>query len=473
MPDGVLGNQNGKAAYNHTICPNKTSAVIQDDPKNRTRAMSYETFLQRKKRQVSTVGFSPKCLNKHLFDFQEFLVRVALKKAKFALFADCGQGKTIMYLSWAKAVVEETKKPVLILNPLAVVGQTIEEGRRFGVDVLEWLDEFNSFQNVPEGIYITNYETLSSITVLDDFAGIVLDESSILKNFDGANKKLIIESFTDTPFKLACTATPSPNDDMEICNHAEFLGVGTRAEILAMYFTHDGGETAKWRLKGHAEDRFWEFVSQWAIMVSNPSDIGFDGSKYVLPEINYIKREIKTPIRSESSLFNDIAISATNFNQELRLTRDLRLAEVASIVNSQPDENFIVWIHHNEEGEILKRLIPGAIEVKGSDSREYKKDKLLGFARNEFRVLITKAKIAQFGLNYQNCRNQIFASPDFSFETLYQAIRRSYRFGQKNIVNIYLIVTDTMQNVMSVFTRKDGQFTNMKNKLKKHAAYEV
>jgi hypothetical protein len=260
---------------------------------------------------------------------------------------------------------------------------------------------------------------------------------------------------------------------MEICNHAEFLGVGTRAEILAMYFTHDGGETAKWRLKGHAEDRFWEFVSQWAIMVSNPSDIGFDGSKYVLPEINYIKREIKTPIRSESSLFNDIAISATNFNQELRLTRDLRLAEVASIVNSQPDENFIVWIHHNEEGEILKRLIPGAIEVKGSDSREYKKDKLLGFARNEFRVLITKAKIAQFGLNYQNCRNQIFASPDFSFETLYQAIRRSYRFGQKNIVNIYLIVTDTMQNVMSVFTRKDGQFTNMKNKLKKHAAYEV
>jgi hypothetical protein len=241
----------------------------------------------------------------------------------------------------------------------------------------------------------------------------------------------------------------------------------SRNEMLAMYFIHDGGETAKWRLKGHATKLFYQFVGSWAIMLNKPSDIGFEMLGYDLPKLNLIENQIKTPKRDNGRIFNDAIISATNFNSELRITRIERLEEVVSLINEKPDENFIIWIKQNEEGEMLKKLLPDAIEVKGSDSNDWKKEKLLGFANNEFRILITKTKIASFGMNYQNCRNQIFASLDFSFEGLYQAIRRSYRFGQKNEVNIYLITTDTMDNVKKSIDKKQKQFEVMQEEMAK------
>jgi len=423
--------------------------------------MEYNEFLKTKQKRIIESGFDidESKLNNHLFNFQKFIVKRALKAGKYAIFADCGLGKTLMQLEWAHHVSENTGKPVLILAPLAVSGQTINEGKKFHIDVCKY-DGSNS------PIQICNYEQIENIDC-SVFSGIVLDESSILKNFEGATKKLILDEFRHTPYKLACTATPSPNDPMELGNHSEFLDVMSRNEMLAMYFVHDGGETAKWRLKGHATKLFYQFIGTWAIMLNKPHDIGFEMEGYALPSLNILERKITTPKRDNGQLFNDAIISATNFNQELRNTKELRLKEVVDIINSRPNENFIVWIKQNEEGEVLKKLLPDSIEVKGSDSNEWKESKLLGFANNEFRILITKTKIASFGMNYQNCRNQIFASLDFSFEGLYQAIRRSYRFGQNNEVNIYLITTDTMANVKQSIDNKQKQFELMQDEMSK------
>ena len=439
----------------------------------------YQDFLISKQKSHVYSGFDVEIndLNNSMFDFQKFIVKRALKAGKYAIFADCGLGKTLMQLEWANKVNKETNKPVLILAPLAVAGQTIKEGSKFNIDICRY-DGSNA------AIQITNYEQLENIDC-SIFSGIVLDESSILKNFEGATKKLILDQFLYTPYKLACTATPSPNDPMELGNHSEFLDVMSRNEMLAMYFVHDGGETAKWRLKGHSIKHFYQFIGTWAMMLNKPNDIGFEMPGYNLPSLNLIEKQITTPKRDNGSLFNDAIISATNFNAELRLNKKERLDEVVRIVNSLPDENFIIWIMQNEEGEILKRLLPDAVEVKGADSNEWKESRLLGFANNEFRILISKTKIASFGMNYQNCRNQIFASLDFSFEGLYQAIRRSYRFGQKNEVNIYLITTDTMSNVKQSIDNKQKQFeimqdemskainANLNNKLMSSADYDV
>ena len=423
----------------------------------------YQEFLKSKQKAHIDSGFEidESELNSNLFPFQKFIVKRALKAGKYAIFADCGLGKTLMQLEWAKQVTLKTGMPVLILAPLAVTGQTINEGKKFHIEVERLKSDV--FGN---GIFVANYEQIDNIDC-SQFSGIVLDESSILKNFEGQTKKLIIDEFKTTPYKLACTATPSPNDPMELGNHSEFLDVMSRNEMLAMYFIHDGGETAKWRLKGHATKLFYQFIGTWAIMLNNPSDIGFEMMGYDLPALNIIEEQIKTPKRDNGSLFNDAIISATNFNAELRLTKELRLQKVVDLINSRPDENFIIWIKQNEEGELLKKLLPDAIEVKGADSNEWKEKHLLGFANNEFRILISKTKIASFGMNYQNCRNQIFASLDFSFEGLYQAIRRSYRFGQTNEVNIFLITTDTMANVKQSINNKQKQFKNMQDEMSK------
>jgi hypothetical protein len=428
--------------------------------------MNYTEFLESKQKAHVFSGFEidESKLNKALFPFQKFCVLRALKAGKYAFFQDCGLGKSIQQLEWAHQVTIHTNKPVLILAPLAVVGQTILEGEKFNIKVVEASFDINNPHFAP--IQIANYEQLENIDC-SIFSGIVLDESSILKNFEGATKKLILDSFAKTPYKLACTATPSPNDPMELGNHSEFLDVMTRNQMLAMYFVHDGGETAKWRLKGHAVKLFYQFIGTWAIMLNKPDDIGFKMEGYNLPQLNLIEKQIITPQRDNGQLFNDAIISATNFNAELRITKVQRLEEVVSIINSRPDENFIIWIKQNEEGEMLKKLLPEAIEVKGSDTNEWKKEKLLGFANNKFRILITKTKIASFGMNYQNCRNQVFASLDFSFEGLYQAIRRSYRFGQKNEVNIFLITTDTMANVKQAIDTKQKQFELMQDEMSK------
>ena len=415
----------------------------------------YNEFLETKKTQKIVSGFQVEDadLNPILFDFQKYCVKRALEVGKFALFEDCGLGKTIQQLEWADKVSKHTQGAVLILAPLAVISQTIEEAKKFGYSVREY-DE-----DCERGIYITNYDNLENIDA-SLFSGVVLDESSILKNFAGKTRTALIEAFQNTPYKLACTATPSPNDTTEICNHAEFLNVMSRTEMLAMYFVHDGGSTSDWRLKGHAKQSFWDFVSTWAVMLNKPSDIGFDDAGYNLPPLKVIEEMVITPKKNNGLLFNESAVSATEYHKELRATYQLRLDRVAEIVNKS-DENFIIWIGHDEEGKYLRSLLPDAIEVKGSDSKEYKKDKLLGFGRGEFRILITKLKIAQFGLNYQNCHNQIYASLDFSFEATYQGIRRSYRFGQTEQVNIYLVTTDTMANVKDSFENKQRGFKEM------------
>lgn len=424
-----------------------------------TQIQQYHQFLNQKKLAIKESGFrvEEKDLNPILFPFQKYCVLNALKKGRYALFEDCGLGKTIQQLEWARHIVNYTNKPVLIIAPLAVVGQTINEGDKFGYKVTE-LDG-----RPTKGIYITNYDNIKNV-VAKDYSGVVLDESSILKNFDGETKKLIIDLFSDTPYKLACTATPSPNDVMELCNHAEFLNVMNRNEMLAMYFIHDGGNTSSWRLKGHCEQMFWDFVSEWAVMLCKPSDIGFSDDGYVLPAMNLIETHIETEKRDNGKLFNDTSVNATDYNKELRATIYERLNKVSEIVNAS-NENWIIWIKQDEEGNILRSLIPDAVEVRGSENPQSKREKLIGFAKNKYRVLVTKLKIAQFGLNYQNCHNQIYASLDFSFESTYQGIRRSWRFGQEHEVNVYLICTDTMANVRETIVKKQEQFENMQKSM--------
>ena len=415
--------------------------------------------METKKTAIPNSGFDveEKDMNPSLFPFQAHCVKVALKCGKYALFENTGLGKTIQQLEWSWQVHNHNGGDVIIIAPLAVVGQTIDEGCKFGYKVARVGDS-------GDGIYITNYDQIPNIDA-SEYVGVVLDESSILKNFDGATKQLIIDTFKTTPYKLACTATPSPNDVMELGNHAEFLDVMSRNEMLAMYFIHDGGNTSSWRLKGHCEQMFWDFVSGWATMIEKPSDIGFSDDGYILPPLHLIEDHIETKKRDNWALFNDMAVNATNYNEELRQTVEERMDRVAEIVNSRPDDNFIIWIKQDKEGDILRSLIPDAVEVRGSERPDVKESKLLGFGKNEFRVLVTKLKIAQFGLNYQNCHNQIFASLDFSFESTYQGIRRCYRFGQTEEVNIILICTDTMQNVRETIQRKQDAFENMQRKM--------
>jgi DNA modification methylase len=410
--------------------------------------MKYEDFILSKIKSVSHSGFDTDSLNQNLFDFQRFIVKRALNAGKYAIFADCGLGKTLMQLSWADAVARHTGKRVLILAPLAVRAQTIAEAERFGVDL--------------SSIDVNNYEQIDNIDC-SQYAGIVLDESSILKNFTGVYKRKIIEAFANTPYKLACTATPAPNDLNEIGNHSEFLDIMEAPDMRMRWFVRDEGMN-DYRLKGHAESDFYGWIASWASVLRTPADIGFSAEGYKLPPLNYTDIEIKTQERDNGKLFNDASVNATEFNKELRMTLIPRIDAVADIVNGS-SEQFIVWVNQNEEEERVCELIPDAVAVRGSDSPEKKIDRLLGFSQCKYRVIVTKKKIAQFGLNWQNCRNQIFAALDFSFEGLYQAIRRSYRFGQKEQVNIYLVTTDTMQNVTASIQHKQQQFDQMMKKI--------
>lgn len=427
--------------------------------------MNYQDFIADKIITTPDAGFDIEelLLNSVLFPFQRFCVRRGLKKGRFAFFEDCGLGKTLQQLEWSHQVVVRTNGAVLIVSPLAIVPQTIQEGKRFGYEVMRFVPEMYTLTELPAGIYIVNYDQLHNINP-DLFVGVVLDESSILKDYEGAFRNLIIEMFQDTPYKLACTATPSPNDPMELGNHSEFLGVMSRNEMLAMFFVHDGGDTSKWRLKKHARKDFYRWVNTWAIMLSKPSDIGFPDDGYILPALNLMETRIQTEARDGGGLFNSIAVSATNFNKELKLTIAPRLEEAVKYIRGL-DSNCVIWIKQNEEGDMLKEMLPVAVEVRGSDSPEYKEKMLLGFANNEFPVLITKGKIARFGLNYQNCHDTVFTSPDFSFETIYQAIRRFLRFMQQHTVNVLIVTTDTMESVIEVFKKKQKQQEEMQREM--------
>jgi len=420
--------------------------------------MNYRDFIE-SKRSINTLSgldVDESKLHPILFDFQRHCVITALKHGRYALLEDCGLGKTLQQIEWARQVVIATNKPVIILAPLGVTGQTIEEGKKVGVDIARV-----NTRKSDSKIYISNYEQLDNID-FDSFIGIVLDESSCLKNHEASTKKKLIELCSRMPYKLCCTATPSPNDDMEICNHAEFLNKGRREELLAMYFTHDGGDTAKWRLKGHAKKVFWNYVKSWSLFLSNPSDLGFDGSRFVLPDLNLIERFVKTPAK-QGMLFNGVNVNATDFNRELRNTMDYRLDEVANILKTQKkDDSILIWVKQNVEADWITRNIDNVVEIRGTEKPEAKEEKLLAFAEGEIKRIVTKTKIAGFGMNYQNCHTQVDASPDFSFEGTYQRIRRSYRFGQKHDVNYFMIVTDSMQNVLESFRRKQNQFDQMK-----------
>ncbi len=431
--------------------------------------MEYNKFLEQKKKQHIDSGFEidGSKLNHALFEFQKHIVKIALLKGKYAIFSDTGTGKTLMQLEWANHVRNKTQKPVLILAPLAVSGQTIKEGEKFGIRVHRYhvtVDKNQILDHTPE-IHISNYEQLDNIDC-SKFAGIVLDESSILKNFTGKYRNYIIERFKGTPYKLACTATPSPNDPMELGNHAEFLDVMSYHEMLSMYFIHDGGSTQKWRLKGHAIGEYYAWVSAWAIMLNKPSDIGFNDKGYDLPELHYVEDQIETPKIDNGKLVNDGHVNATDYNATLRQTKELRMNATKKLIDKSTGQ-VIVWVKQNEEADYLRKILDGYDyqEVRGSDKDIKKERALLDFAAGKYKILITKLKIAQFGLNFQSCNMQIFASLDFSFEGTYQGIRRSWRFGQMNEVFIHLITTDTMQNVFETINKKQTQHIKMQKEM--------
>lgn len=438
----------------------------------------YTQFLKEKKKKVINSGLKPKTLNSNLFDFQKYIVKKALIAGKYAIFSDTGTGKTLMQLEWANQVRNKTQKPVLILAPLAVSGQTIKEGKKFGIEIAKYklLSKKDDIFDHSPPIYITNYEQLENIDC-SVFSGIVLDESSILKNFNGKYRNFIIEKFKETPYKLACTATPSPNDPMELGNHSEFLDKMQYNEMLAMYFVHDGGNTSKWKLKGHAENAFYNWISTWAVMLNKPSDLGFDNEGYNLPELHYKEEMIITPKTDNGKLFNDSHVNATDYNSTLRKTKELRLNRVKEIVDSTNGDQVIVWVKQNEEADYMKKLLSDYDfrDVRGSDSQLKKETDLLDFADGKYKILITKLKIAQFGLNFQSCHVQIFAALDFSFESTYQGIRRSWRFGQESEVFIYLVTTDTMENVFEIINRKQKQHIKMQKDMTKaineHSAF--
>lgn len=426
--------------------------------------MEYSEFLKTKHKSIIDSGFEidESELNPKLFPFQKFVNKRALKAGKYAIFGDTGTGKTPMQLDIANQVTKRINKPVIILAPLGVTGQTIEKGIEFGYKV-------NRFKDGGL-IQIANYEQLENIDC-SQYGCVLLDESSILKNEMGRYRNLLIEKFKNTPYKFCFSATPSPNDPMELGNHAEFLDVMSFNEMLAMYFVHDAGETQKWRLKGHAVERFYEFVSTWAIMYSHPKDIGFDMPGYDLPELEIIEKQVSTPI-PQGKLFAGLAVNATDYNGSLRDTEKQRIDATLEIIKSIPkDEPIIIWTKQNEEAKnIYNQLITLGYDcrnVQGSDSVEKKERDLLGFAHNQFQIMITKQSIASQGLNYQNCGYQIFNSIDFSFEQSYQAIRRSWRFGRKMPVKCWMITTDRMINVIKIQQDKHISFKQMQEKMTK------
>jgi superfamily II DNA or RNA helicase len=377
-------------------------------------------------------------------------VKWALKKGKSAVFAGTGLGKTRIQLAWADLVGGR----VLIFAPLAVACQTVQEGKEIGIEVN--LCKENA--DIKDGINITNYDRMERFD-LSRFDGIVLDESSILKSQTGKTRNWLIENCSDIPYKLCCTATPAPNDYMELGNHSEFLGCMTEMEMLAMFFIHDGGDTAKWRLKKHAVKVFWEWVASWAVMMVNPADLGYDGSQFILPKLNITQQEVKTEVTT-GSLF---AVEAKTLQERQQARRDSlkeRVAACAEIVNNS-DEQFLVWCNLNVESELIAKSIPDSVEVCGSDTPEHKTESMIGFSEKRIRVLVSKPSICGFGMNWQQCHNMIFVGLSDSFEQYYQAVRRCWRFGQKSEVNVYVITADTEGAVVANIQRKERDFEDM------------
>ena len=416
---------------------------------------NYNDFLMTKKKDVISCGFDihESDLNSNLFDFQKYIVRIALSKGRFSIFEDCGLGKTIQQLSWSEAVYNHTGIKVLILAPLAVVNQTINEAKKFNIN--------------PDAFDITNYDQLKNIDT-SIYSGVVLDESSILKGKDGKMSSMIIDKFRGTRYKLACTATPSPNDHMELGQHSEFMGAMSYMEMLAMFFVHDGGETSKWRLRKHATDDFWKYVCTWSICVDNPKTLGYSSDGYDLPEIEFIEHTISTK-NNTMTLFGDVAVSATELHRDLKKSFDERISKTIEIVQ-ESDSQCIVWTLKNDEATTLSKLIDDSVNVHGGCTAEFKAEHLNGFSDKKFKTLITKTSIASFGMNYQQCNRMVFTSYDFKFEAFYQAVRRCYRFGQKNKVVVHILVPDTQMNVRRSIIEKESKHVDMISNMSRYSA---
>lgn len=430
-----------------------------------SKMIDYENFLKGKSIVDSPDGFMIELedLNPMLFDWQKVLTQWALMRGRAALFEDCGLGKTPQQLVWAYHVSKRMDAPVVILAPLAVAQQTKREGDKFGVKV----HISTSQRDIKNGINVTNYEKLHKYDP-SKFAGVVCDESSILKHFTAVTRTEIIEAFCDTPFRLACTATPAPNDYSELGNHAEYLGIMSRSEMLSTFFVNDTSDTGTWRLRGHVrENVFWKWLSSWAVMMTKPSDLEFDDDGFILPEIRYHEHILKAEGKPITGFFH---MPVTDLNDRRRVRResqDNRCHVVADLINAT-NEGWVVWCNLNSEGEQLTELVDEAVEVAGRHSEEVKVDRLAGFANGKYRRLVTKPKMAGLGMNFQICHNAAFVGLNDSWEQLYQAIRRIWRFGQDQEVDIHIFMDEREGPILRNIKEKDDRARRMIENMVRH-----
>lgn len=421
--------------------------------------MNYLDFIKNKALIDRPSGFSATYsdLNKALIEFQKQAVIWALKRGRAALFEDCGLGKTFQQLEWARMVVEYTGKPVLILAPLSVSRQTKAEGRKFGIDVT--ICEIQSDIN-KKGINITNYEKLHKFNT-SIFSGVVLDESSCLKSYTSKYRTLLIDTFKKIPYRLCCTATPSPNDFVELGNHAEFLGILSRSEMLSMFFINDSGDTGTWRLKKHAVKEFWKWVCSWAIMIQKPSDLGYDDGGFILPPIQFHEHIVQSGLKKEG--FGLIPAEAKTIQQRRQAKRDSlpgRVKKAAEIVNKS-NEQWIIWCQLNSESDALEKAIKNSVSVQGADSDDHKVNTALGFIQGDPQNIISKSSIYGFGMNWQHCHNVLFVGLSDSYEEYYQAIRRCWRFGQEFPVNVHVVSSEAEGAIVKNIKNKEQKAQQM------------
>jgi hypothetical protein len=429
-------------------------------------ASEYLRFLERKAQAGADSGFDPLWMPDFLFDFQASVVDWAVRKGRAAIFADCGLGKTPMGLVWASNVARKTSRPVLYLTPLAVASQTKREADKFGIDAYVSKDG-----TLAPHIVIANYERLHYFNAAD-FAGVVCDESSILKSFAGARRGEITTFMRKVPYRLLQTATAAPNDYVELGTSSEALGYMGHMDMLNRFFKNDlnnsaqgrmRGEVIKWRLKGHAEVPFWRWVCSWARAIRRPSDLGFDDSRFVLPPLVETEHLVEAQTLADGMLFALPAVGLKEQREERRRTTQERCERVAAIVNGT-GQPALVWCHLNDEGDELARMIPDAVQVAGGDSDDMKEARLEWFAQGKARVLVTKPKIGAWGLNFQHC-NHVTFFPSHSFEQYYQAVRRCWRFGQLRPVQVDIVTTEGERGVMRNLQRKAGQADAMFSRL--------
>lgn len=428
---------------------------------------TYDQFLASKHHHDVGSGISDGIvLPDVMLPHQADITRWALRRGRAALFEATGLGKTIQELAWAQNVSSHTERPVLIFAPLAVSEQHIDEGRKFGIPAKLVAEQSDCIV----GVNVTNYQKMDHFD-FSKFSGVVLDESSSLKSTTSVYRAKLTELCSQIPFRLAATATPAPNDYMELGNHAEFLGVCSYTDMLTRFFVHDGGETQQWRLKGWAEDRFWQWMASWSVMIRKPSDLGYPNDGYDLPPLNYhthIAEADYSPDIETGTLF---PMEAHTMQERLAARRgsvDDRVRLAAEITPN--DRPFMWWCHLNAESDALERAISGAVNLQGSDSDDDKRAKLVGFKNGSIRVLISKPLIAGFGLNFQHCADTGFVGLNDSFEQLYQAVRRFWRFGQTKPVNVHLISAETEGAIVQNIRRKEADAEHMADQMIAHMA---